>query len=99
MNVEIFFIVIGINRPLPIIEEFGGFGSITGKIDVELKINHEGEVNRARYMPQNPVLLATKSPKSEVFQFSLSKFVYIRHIKIISPENHMETWIFCTARI
>ena len=46
--------------------EFGGFGAITGKIDVEIKMNHEGEVNRARYMPQNPNLLATKSPSSEV---------------------------------
>lgn len=49
--------------------EFGGFGSITGKIDVEIKMNHEGEVNRARYMPQNPVLLATKSPSSEARDF------------------------------
>ena len=24
-------------------------------------INHEGEVNRARYCPQNPFLLATKT--------------------------------------
>jgi hypothetical protein len=53
--------------------EFGGFGSITGKIDVEIKINHEGEVNRARYMPQNPILLATKSPSSEVFIFDYTK--------------------------
>merc|ERR1711935_680798 len=34
--------------------EFGGFGSVSGKIEIEIKINHEGEVNRARYMPQNP---------------------------------------------
>ena len=26
--------------------EFGGFGSVSGKIDIEIKINHEGEVNR-----------------------------------------------------
>ena len=32
--------------------EFGGFGSVSGKIEIEIKINHEGEVNRARYMPQ-----------------------------------------------
>nr|XP_026262647.1 histone-binding protein RBBP4 [Urocitellus parryii] len=30
--------------------EFGGFGSVSGKIEIEIKINHEGEVNRARYM-------------------------------------------------
>ena len=53
--------------------EFGGFGSITGKIDVEIKMNHDGEVNRARYMPQNPVLIGTKSPSSEVFVFDYTK--------------------------
>ena len=62
--------------------EFGGFGSITGKIDVEIKMNHEGEVNRARYMPQNPNLLATKSPSSEVFIFD-----YTKHPSMPSSDN------------
>ncbi|MFH4977612.1 hypothetical protein AB6A40_004321 [Gnathostoma spinigerum] len=62
--------------------EFGGFGSITGKIDVEIKMNHEGEVNRARYMPQNPVLLATKSPSSEVFIFD-----YTKHPSVPTADN------------
>ena len=25
--------------------EFGGFGSVSGKIEIEIKINHEGEVS------------------------------------------------------
>merc|ERR1712133_95966 len=45
--------------------EFGGFGSVSGKIEIEIKINHEGEVNRARYMPQNPCIIATKTPSSD----------------------------------
>ena len=49
--------------------EFGGFGSVTGKIECEIKINHEGEVNRARYMPQNPHIIATKTPSSDVLVF------------------------------
>lgn len=53
--------------------EFGGFGSVQGKIDVEIKINHEGEVNRARYMPQLPTLIATKSPSSDVYVFDYTK--------------------------
>ncbi|KAK6031047.1 WD domain, G-beta repeat protein [Ostertagia ostertagi] len=53
--------------------EFGGFGAITGKVETEIKINHDGEVNRARYMPQNPVIIATKSPKAEVFVFDYTK--------------------------
>ena len=27
--------------------EYGGFGSVAGKIEIEVKINHEGEVNRS----------------------------------------------------
>ena len=37
-------------------QELGGFGhadSNVGKIEIKLKVKHEGEVNRARYMPQN----------------------------------------------
>lgn len=26
--------------------EFGGFGSANGKIEIDIKINHDGEVNR-----------------------------------------------------
>lgn len=53
--------------------EFGGFGSVSGKIDIEIKINHEGEVNRARYMPQNPCVIATKTPSSDVLVFDYTK--------------------------
>ena len=31
--------------------EYGGFGSVTGKIEIEVKINHEGEVNRCCVHP------------------------------------------------
>lgn len=44
-----------------------------GRIDIRMKINHEGEVNRARYMPQNPSIIATKSPSSDVFIFDITK--------------------------
>uniref|UniRef100_A0A8C9HF21 Histone-binding protein RBBP4-like N-terminal domain-containing protein n=1 Tax=Piliocolobus tephrosceles TaxID=591936 RepID=A0A8C9HF21_9PRIM len=53
--------------------EFGGFGSVTGKIECEIKIIHEGEVNRARYMPQNPHIIATKTPSSDVLVFDYTK--------------------------
>lgn len=53
--------------------EFGGFGSVSGKIEIEIKINHEGEVNRARYMPQNPCVIATKTPSSDVLVFDYTK--------------------------
>ena len=53
--------------------EFGGFGSVNGKIEIEIKINHEGEVNRARFMPQNPCIIATKTPTSDVLVFDYTK--------------------------
>lgn len=53
--------------------EFGGFGSVVGKIDIEIKINHEGEVNRARHMPQNPCVIATKTPSCDVLIFDYTK--------------------------
>ena len=38
---------------LNLYHKVGGMGLGTGenKIEIETKINHEGEVNRARYMP------------------------------------------------
>ena len=32
-----------------------------------------GEVNRARYMPQNPCIIATKTPSSDVLVFDYTK--------------------------
>uniref|UniRef100_A0A2K6M7F6 Histone-binding protein RBBP4-like N-terminal domain-containing protein n=1 Tax=Rhinopithecus bieti TaxID=61621 RepID=A0A2K6M7F6_RHIBE len=46
---------------------------ISGKIEIEIKINHEGEVNRAHYMPQNPCIIATKTPSSDVLVFNYTK--------------------------
>ncbi|CAJ0944761.1 unnamed protein product, partial [Mesorhabditis belari] len=57
--------------------EFNGFGSQAGKIDIEQRINHDGEVNRARYMPQNPHIIATKSPNTEVYVFNYQNFPQI----------------------
>lgn len=61
------------NVMLSFVSEFGGFGSVSGKIEIEIKINHEGEVNRARYMPQNPCIIATKTPTSDVLVFDYTK--------------------------
>jgi len=37
------------------------------------RLPHDGEVNRARYMPQNPSLVATKAGGGKVFLFDLDK--------------------------
>ena len=36
-------------------------------------IPHDGEINRARYMPQNPNLLATKTVSGDVYVFDRTK--------------------------
>ncbi|KAI0660577.1 histone acetyltransferase type B subunit 2 [Cubamyces menziesii] len=43
------------------------------RIQITQKINHDGEVNRARYMPQNPDLIATKAVSGEVLIFDRTK--------------------------
>lgn len=53
--------------------ELGGFGGARGRVDIKIKINHDGEVNRARYMPQNPFVIATKSPSADVLVFDVAK--------------------------
>lgn len=53
--------------------EKGGHEGINGKVEIKIKINHEGEVNRARSMPQNPFIIATKSPSASVYVFDVSK--------------------------
>lgn len=53
--------------------EVGGFGSAAGKVAVVQQINHDGEVNRARYMPQNPCIIATKTVSSDVYVFDYTK--------------------------
>lgn len=54
-------------------DEFGGYVAKSGKIETEIKINHDGEVNRARHMPQIPCVIATKPPSSDVLVFDYTK--------------------------
>jgi histone-binding protein RBBP4 len=57
-------------------KEVGGFGlanSTVGKLEVRMKIKHEGEVNRARYMPSNHFIVASRGPSAEIYIFDLSK--------------------------
>jgi WD40 repeat protein len=54
-------------------KETGGYGSTADKIDIKIKIPHEGEVNKARCMPQEPSIIATKTPSADVFIFDVKK--------------------------
>ncbi|KAL3635276.1 Chromatin assembly complex, subunit 3 [Castilleja foliolosa] len=49
------------------------FESDKQKVQIIQQINHEGKVNRARYMPQNQCIIATKTISAEVYVFDYSK--------------------------
>mmetsp|Transcript_6647 Transcript_6647/g.10055 ORF Transcript_6647/g.10055 Transcript_6647/m.10055 type:complete len:427 (-) Transcript_6647:164-1444(-) len=53
--------------------EVGGFGAMKGRLDIQQRINHQGEVNRARFMPQNINMIATKPNIASVFVFDVTK--------------------------
>ncbi|KAK9449836.1 WD40-repeat-containing domain protein [Limtongia smithiae] len=54
-------------------EEIGGHAVSESRISINQRIDHEGEVNRARYMPQNPDVIATMSVSGDVFVFDRTK--------------------------
>ena len=55
--------------------EAGGFSSgQTGRFDIVQRIPHNGEVNRARYMPHNPDVIATRGVDGPVYVFDRTKY-------------------------
>ncbi len=67
--------------------EVGGFGGELSKIDIKIRMAHDGEVNRARIMPQNSFIIATKSPSSTVFVFNYSKHPSFPTDNIPKPQH------------
>lgn len=56
--------------------EIGGYGSTEPpaiKFTIEQKIDHEGEVNKARYQPQNPNIIATMCVSGKIMVFDRTK--------------------------
>jgi len=49
------------------------YSKIDNKIEIETRIAHQGEVNRARVMPQKFNIIATKTPSGEVHIFDYFK--------------------------
>ena len=56
------------------------------KFEIAIKINHEGEVNRARHMPQAPKIIATKTNKGEVHIFDYFKHPSVPTDSAVKPE-------------
>ncbi|KAG8903018.1 Histone acetyltransferase type B subunit 2 [Tulasnella sp. 417] len=55
--------------------ELGGYGRNPhpSRIQVVQRIPHKNEINRARYMPQNPDLIATKTTSGSIYVFDRTK--------------------------
>ncbi|WVR08096.1 histone acetyltransferase type B subunit 2 [Kwoniella sp. DSM 27419] len=54
-------------------QDAGSYTKSPARIRAIQTINHEGEINRARYMPQNPELIATKTVSGDVLVFDRTK--------------------------
>ena len=53
----------------------GGYGAAFGALEIVQAINHTGEVNRARYMPGNSSIIASKTTNAEVWLFDRTAHV------------------------
>jgi len=53
--------------------EIGSYSDTQPRFKIIQSIPHVGEVNRARYMPQNPDLIATKTITGDVYVFDRTK--------------------------
>ncbi len=69
--------------------ELGGYGGDDWKIDVEIRINHPGEVNKARYCPHKPFLIGTKANSGEVLVFDYSKHESAPKDSLIRPQARL----------
>jgi len=71
--------------------EAGGFtGTQQGKIEIVHSIVHDGEVNRARYMPQNPSVIASKTPSGDVHVFDYTKHASKPTDNICKPQARLK---------
>ncbi|KAK8793401.1 hypothetical protein WA158_004760 [Blastocystis sp. Blastoise] len=115
-NDQNYLMIANVRLPLPETEidihnydeengEAGGYSGISGKIDISIKINHQGEVNKyynfyyilyyiyyilyinkARFMPQDPFLIATKTPSGEVHIFDRTKHPSVPRDNEVNPQ-------------
>lgn len=75
--------------------EIGGYGnSLSGnspsvKMTIVQKIDHPGEVNKARYQPQNPNLIATMCIDGRVLVFDRTKHSSLPD-GIINPQAELK---------
>lgn len=56
------------------------------RVLVETQINHQGEVNKARYMPQMPKIIATKTVSGEIHLFNSQKQSALSATEEVKPD-------------
>ncbi|KAJ3040423.1 Histone-binding protein rbbp4 [Rhizophlyctis rosea] len=61
-------------------------GEVEFSVNIVQKINHDGEVNRARYMPSNPNIIATRTRDGPVCIFDCSKHPVAPSNNVVNPE-------------
>ena len=73
--------------------EIGSYGGTQARVKIIQRINHEGEIDRARFCPQNPDLLATKAANGLTYLFDRTK-----HSLTPSPDGKCKPDITLTGQ-
>lgn len=70
--------------------DVGGFGNPAGgKIDIRIKIPHQGEVNRARYMPQDETIIATQTTSADIHVFDSKLYTNVGG-DVVNPQLRLK---------
>lgn len=62
-----------LNQYDTVIDEFGGYKTSGCQFKIHQYLDHKDEVNRARYFPQNPSIIATGSSNGFIYLFDCTK--------------------------
>lgn len=65
--------------------ENAGFKGFSAHVSETVRVAHEGEVNKARYMPQDPMIIATKAVNGNVNIFDIRKHPSIPRDTVCRP--------------
>ena len=67
------------------IVENAGFKGFSAHVTETVRVAHEGEVNKARYMPQDPMIIATKAVNGNVNVFDIRKHPSVPRDTVCRP--------------
>jgi histone-binding protein RBBP4 len=70
--------------------ELGNYAGTSSKVQVKVKMVTEGDVHRARYQPQNPFVIAVKSPKPDLLVYNYSKHSSLPPDLVCRPQHRLK---------